>query len=437
MSAEMERWRDFFAQAEGDLWTIIEQAILIAATDFPAEFKHKRCEIAEVLFARRPIPLLPSRSIEAARFSGSVITSATADAEKLLYQARTEEANGITQLDASRIDMKVPDAQSLESASKDSGVDGYYLHDDKSVEHDRCLKDCNGAMFPPRAGGISMHSGVMRTVAMIKDHIMHSTSQTEDELLSSLHTLERLDISVEILKATDIGREVNKFRKHSSASVRNLVKQLVRTWKGIVDEWVRSSECGMPLKGREHEANETEVRFVNSNCEVSAARSLQLPEGQSLCTSITDRRVKVSLPDEHVIEEMGSSRVEPDELYKSGFVERKEWCPKQAHITRSEAKVKTQSGSIGPGRAVKDIPEFERAFVKGSEYEIQKGVDERHSTSYKRGDSQNSGQGKFMKSQDVSAEDFGRLESTKRKFSSEDQFTEYGAKLSYKAGKVA
>ncbi|KAH7301826.1 hypothetical protein KP509_23G045200 [Ceratopteris richardii] len=249
MSAEMERWRDFFAQAEGDLWTIIEQAILIAATDFPAEFKHKRCEIAEVLFARRPIPLLPSRSIEAARFSGSVITSATADAEKLLYQARTEEANGITQLDASRIDMKVPDAQSLESASKDSGVDGYYLHDDKSVEHDRCLKDCNGAMFPPRAGGISMHSGVMRTVAMIKDHIMHSTSQTEDELLSSLHTLERLDISVEILKATDIGREVNKFRKHSSASVRNLVKQLVRTWKGIVDEWVRSSECGMPLKG--------------------------------------------------------------------------------------------------------------------------------------------------------------------------------------------
>ncbi|XP_072068321.1 probable mediator of RNA polymerase II transcription subunit 26c isoform X3 [Arachis hypogaea] len=47
-----------------------------------------------------------------------------------------------------------------------------------------------------------------------------------------------------ILKETDIGRHVNRLRKHSSNDVRRLVKLLVRKWKEIVVEWVRLNQPG-------------------------------------------------------------------------------------------------------------------------------------------------------------------------------------------------
>ncbi|XLR61528.1 hypothetical protein S83_012200, partial [Arachis hypogaea] len=43
---------------------------------------------------------------------------------------------------------------------------------------------------------------------------------------------------------TDIGRHVNRLRKHSSNGIRRLVKLLVRKWKEIVDEWVRLNQPG-------------------------------------------------------------------------------------------------------------------------------------------------------------------------------------------------
>jgi len=50
-----------------------------------------------------------------------------------------------------------------------------------------------------------------------------------------------MDITFKALKETDIGRHVNNLRKHPSNEVRILVKQLVRKWKEIVDEWVKSN----------------------------------------------------------------------------------------------------------------------------------------------------------------------------------------------------
>ncbi|KAG8088928.1 hypothetical protein GUJ93_ZPchr0011g27248 [Zizania palustris] len=64
-------------------------------------------------------------------------------------------------------------------------------------------------------------------------------SQTEDELLSLLQNLADMDITYKALQETDIGRQVNGLRKHPSGEVRLLVKQLIRKWKEIVDDWVR------------------------------------------------------------------------------------------------------------------------------------------------------------------------------------------------------
>ncbi|KAK9949975.1 hypothetical protein M0R45_005482 [Rubus argutus] len=49
-----------------------------------------------------------------------------------------------------------------------------------------------------------------------------------------------MEISFQELKDADIGRHVSQLRKqHQSEVVRRLAKQLVRKWKGIVDEWVK------------------------------------------------------------------------------------------------------------------------------------------------------------------------------------------------------
>ncbi|KAL8231830.1 hypothetical protein R6Q57_001608 [Mikania cordata] len=65
--------------------------------------------------------------------------------------------------------------------------------------------------------------------------------QTDDAIAELLQTLADMDLTFTVLKETDIGRHVNQLRKHPSNEVRSLVKQLVRKWKDLVDEWVGSN----------------------------------------------------------------------------------------------------------------------------------------------------------------------------------------------------
>ncbi|KAK1439425.1 hypothetical protein QVD17_05243 [Tagetes erecta] len=65
--------------------------------------------------------------------------------------------------------------------------------------------------------------------------------QTEDAVVELLQTLADMDLTFKSLKESDIGRNVNRLRKHSSNEVRSLVKHLVRKWKELVDDWVGSN----------------------------------------------------------------------------------------------------------------------------------------------------------------------------------------------------
>ncbi|MFS8033042.1 putative transcription regulator IWS1 family [Helianthus anomalus] len=54
-----------------------------------------------------------------------------------------------------------------------------------------------------------------------------------------------MDMTFTVLKETDIERNVNRLQKHPSNEVRGLVKQLVRKWKDLVDEWVGSNNSAL------------------------------------------------------------------------------------------------------------------------------------------------------------------------------------------------
>ncbi|KAE9602796.1 putative transcription regulator IWS1 family [Lupinus albus] len=90
-------------------------------------------------------------------------------------------------------------------------------------------------------GGLS--DDEQKKILEIKQQLEYP-NQSEESLMELLHTLADMDITFEELQDTDIGRHVNKLRKHSSNDVKKLVKLLVSKWKGIVDEWVKSKTLG-------------------------------------------------------------------------------------------------------------------------------------------------------------------------------------------------
>ena len=84
-----------------------------------------------------------------------------------------------------------------------------------------------------------------RKILDIKEQL-EDPHQSEDSLVELLQNLADMDITFQALEETDIGRHVNRLRKHSSNDVKRLVKLLVRKWKEIVDEWVKLKAPGEP-----------------------------------------------------------------------------------------------------------------------------------------------------------------------------------------------
>lgn len=49
-SVSLDDWRNYFNEANSDIFEVINKAIMVAASDYPKEFKSRRAQIAELLF---------------------------------------------------------------------------------------------------------------------------------------------------------------------------------------------------------------------------------------------------------------------------------------------------------------------------------------------------------------------------------------------------
>ncbi|KAK8969357.1 putative mediator of RNA polymerase II transcription subunit 26b [Platanthera guangdongensis] len=83
-------------------------------------------------------------------------------------------------------------------------------------------------------------------VLRIKEVLLHSHDQSEAVLYESLRRLQLMQISVEILKATEIGWPLNEPRKHNSKWIGHLARILIQDWKENVDEWILTAA---PISG--------------------------------------------------------------------------------------------------------------------------------------------------------------------------------------------
>ncbi|GMI78821.1 hypothetical protein like AT5G05140 [Hibiscus trionum] len=90
---------------------------------------------------------------------------------------------------------------------------------------------------------IEQESMVVGEVFRIKNILLNSQDEPDSVLFESLRRLQLLALTVDILKTTEIGKAVNRFRKHSSKQIRYLAQTLIDGWKELVDEWVTVTEA--------------------------------------------------------------------------------------------------------------------------------------------------------------------------------------------------
>ncbi|OMO56107.1 hypothetical protein COLO4_35774 [Corchorus olitorius] len=193
---DIDDFRAILETAKVDVWTFIDTAILVASLDNGQELKQQRDRIVERLYAMSMVD--QCRNCE----FGEKPSDREVKADLKTESSHENKKTGVSPI-------------TPQSDNRDNDLDPY------------------GGLFDDE----------QKRILEIKERL-GEPNQSEDSLIDLLQGLEDMNVTFQTLKETDIGRQVNNLRKHSSNDVRKLVKQLVRKWKEIVDEWVSLNEPG-------------------------------------------------------------------------------------------------------------------------------------------------------------------------------------------------
>ncbi|CAH8353718.1 unnamed protein product [Eruca vesicaria subsp. sativa] len=195
---DLDDFRSVMDNAGVDVWTFIDTAILVASLDYGQELKQRRDNIVERLYATSMAN--KCRNCDFGGGGGEVVARANGSVHE-------EEEEG--------------------EEVRERSVNG----DDDEDEDDG---------FDPFAG---LFDDEQKSVLEIKERL-EDPDLSQEALVELLQNLEDMEITFQALQETDIGRHVNKVRKHPSNDVRRLAKQLVKKWKETVDEWVKLNPPG-------------------------------------------------------------------------------------------------------------------------------------------------------------------------------------------------
>ncbi|XP_042056792.1 probable mediator of RNA polymerase II transcription subunit 26b isoform X1 [Salvia splendens] len=216
-SVTLEKWRGYFRSASSDIFSIIEHAILVAASDCPYDFRLKRDRIAEMLFTCKAIKCFSCDKVE------------------LAVPNRDGLGNGEDKL-KSEIDAGGSKESKVNSSSRDYDVEVMEMNANHAVNYSD-----GDAEAEALTDDIEEESHFYGEVLRIKDVVDNFEEESDALLFDCLRKLQLMPFSVEILKATEIGKSVNALRKHGSREIRNLARTLIEDWKVMVDSWVNAT----------------------------------------------------------------------------------------------------------------------------------------------------------------------------------------------------
>ncbi|KAK8949120.1 hypothetical protein KSP39_PZI005864 [Platanthera zijinensis] len=209
-SRSMDYWRRFFRSTEVNIFEVIEKAIVVVGMDCQKEFRRRRDGIAEKLFSVRVSMCFACNNVELL----------VPDAGKDL---RDDEDGGSVK---------------WELIEKGSNMDSCNGSEQDELTR-ACLSNYNNDDSEALTEVMNEENQINITgeVLRIKEVLLHSHDQSEAVLYESLRRLQMMQLSIETLKAAEIGRQVNDLRKHNSKRIDRFARTLIEGWREIVDEW--------------------------------------------------------------------------------------------------------------------------------------------------------------------------------------------------------
>ncbi|KAH1194538.1 putative mediator of RNA polymerase II transcription subunit 26b [Glycine max] len=219
-SWSLDEWRKYFGSANSDIFEIIEHAIIVAASDCPKEFRVRRDGIAERLFSCRLTRCVGCDRVELAVGADS----------KEKHDGDGDDDNDKSGYERDGVEFEGA------GASKESKVNG-------DGGRDVNLGDSNYSFGEAEALSDEMEeeSRYVAEILRIRDVLLNPEDESEAVLFDSLRRLQLMELTVDCLKATEIGKAVNPLRKHGSKDIRQLSRTLIDGWKEMVDEWVKAT----------------------------------------------------------------------------------------------------------------------------------------------------------------------------------------------------
>ncbi|CAN4109326.1 unnamed protein product [Withania somnifera] len=217
-SGNLEKWRDYFRTANSDIFDIIEYAVMVAAIDCPKEFKLRRDRIAEMLFTCKLTMCFGCDKVELA-----------------LPIVGKDDVDG--KVKSKNEFVVVGGGSGSGGVSKESKANSRVDHQDDVELNVNQVSNYSYGEAEALTEEIEEETQTFEEVMRIKDIIDNSQAESA-ELFECLRRLQLMALSVETLKATEIGKSVNSLRKHNSKDIRHLSRTLIEGWKVLVDEWV-------------------------------------------------------------------------------------------------------------------------------------------------------------------------------------------------------
>lgn len=209
----MERWRKFFGSAETDICTIIENAIAVAASDCPQELRARRDRIAQRLF------------------SCGFVRCGECSALTLAGPDSFSEGDNIKGAVLPRCEGQKNHAKSCRDDGSPSSSNEVERNRASNYSYDEA---------EALTEEIEEESQIIREVDRIKG-ILLNPDESEKQLYESLRRLELMQLSVDTLQVTAIGKVVSGLKKHHSEQVCSMAKMLVSGWKELVDIWMKTA----------------------------------------------------------------------------------------------------------------------------------------------------------------------------------------------------
>lgn len=214
-------WRNYFRTAKSDIFGIIEQAIMVAASDCPKEFRLRRDRIAEMLFSCRMTRCSGCKRVE------------------LAVPGDGDEEGGGCKSGGCEFDVAGGKESKENSTSKI--VDHHHHHQgEMNMNHVSHFSYGEAEALTDELEEVNQH---FQEVLRIKQVLENSADESDSVVFECLQRLQLMNLTVPTLKATEIGKTVNEMRRHGSKQIRNLAKPLIALWKGMVDDWVITTQA--------------------------------------------------------------------------------------------------------------------------------------------------------------------------------------------------